>query len=69
MADLSIYKITYNDGSVKYGPRKVLGPVVGHAKARNTYWHKRPAKIERLPMPTTWEDVTSEFLTPEDIDS
>lgn len=61
-ADPNLYRITYNDGSVKYGPRKVLGPVVGHALAHNTCWHKRPSKIERIPIPAEWEDVTDEFL-------
>lgn len=56
-----LYRITYNDGSVKHGHARVLGPVLGHARARNTYWHKRPAKIERAPDPT-WEDVTSQHI-------
>lgn len=61
MADTNVYKITYNDGSTKLGERKVVGPVVGHALANNTRWHKRPVKIERAPEPA-WEDVTEEFL-------
>lgn len=60
-ADTSLYRITYNNNSVKYGPRRVLGPVVGHAKAGNTYWSKVPVKIERAVAPQ-FTDVTDEFL-------
>jgi hypothetical protein len=66
--DPYLYRITYNDDSVKHGRRNVLGPVVGHARNNNTHWHKRPAKIERVLDPE-WEDVTALFLTEDDIDS
>lgn len=60
-ADPNLYRITYNDGSVKYGPRKVLGPVVGHALAGNSSWCKVPVKLEKVLMPE-FEDCTEEFL-------
>lgn len=60
-ADTSLYRITYNNDSVKYGPRRVLGPVVGHALAGNSSWSKRPVKIERAVEPQ-FTDVTDEFL-------
>lgn len=60
-ADTCLYRITYNNGSVKYGPRRVLGPVVGHAKAGNSTWSKVPVKIERAVHPD-FTDVTDEFL-------
>ena len=59
--DPHLYKITYNNDSVKYGPRTVLGPVVGHALAGNSSWCKVPVKIERI-VPAEWEDCTEEFL-------
>jgi len=59
-ADKNIYRITYDDGSVKLGTRKVLGPVVGQAKKGHA-WYRKPLKIERVPEPE-WQDVTADFL-------
>lgn len=61
MADGSIYRITYDNGSVKLGRRKVLGDVLGAFRSRNSRWQKYPVKIERAPQPV-WEDVTREFI-------
>lgn len=58
MADKNLYRITYDNGSVKHGRRHILGCVLG---ARVVRWSKRPVKIERAPEPG-WEDVTAEFL-------
>jgi hypothetical protein len=60
-ADTNLYKITYDTEQVKYGPRRVLGPVVGHALGDNSSWCKRPVKIERAVEPV-WEDCPEEFL-------
>jgi hypothetical protein len=59
MADTSLYRITYDTGLVKYGPRRVLGPVLG--AMRGAYWNKKPVKIERAIQPV-FEDVTTEFI-------
>lgn len=60
MADTRLFKITYDNGSVKYGPRRVLGPVIG---AMKDGWYKRPVKVEAIVVrPGEWDDVTSEFI-------
>lgn len=59
MADTRLFRITYDTGFVKYGPRRVLGPVIGAMKDN---WYKRPVKIEAAPGDIAWTDVTSEFI-------
>lgn len=62
-ADPYLYRITYQNGTVKYGHRKVLGPVLGWANGPHVAWRKGlPVKIERLPLPVEWEDITAEVL-------
>lgn len=63
MADTNLYRITYERGQVKYGPRRVLGPSVGHSNAPGSQaWIKgKVVKVERIPLPD-WEDVSEEFL-------
>lgn len=60
-SDPNIYRITYSDGSVKYGNRKVLGSVAGTARIS---CYRKPVKIERLILAAASEDVTDEFLLP-----
>jgi len=57
--DPYLYRITYDNGVIKHGHRRVLGPVLGAMRAG--HWYKKPVKIERAPEPA-WEDVTTEFI-------
>lgn len=59
MSDPRLFRITYDNGTVKYGPRRVLGPVIGAHKV--DHWGKHPVKVEAIPQPE-WQDVTAEFL-------
>lgn len=59
MADKSLYRITYDNGKVKHGTRRILGCVLGAMKSPD--WYRTPVKIERAPEPE-WADVTEEFL-------
>lgn len=56
--DTSTYQITYDDGGVKHGNRRVLAAVVGS----RGQGYRDIAKIERA-ADITWTDVTSEFVT------
>lgn len=55
-----VFRITYSDGSVKHGNRKVLGAVLGQLK-NGLPWYKKPVKIEQIPSAAA-VDVTSEFI-------
>lgn len=59
MADPYLYRMTYTDGKVKHGHRRVLGPVL--AAMRGDWGYNHPVKIERAPEPE-WEDVTGDFI-------
>lgn len=58
-ADRNLYRITYDNGKVKLGTRRILGCVLGAMKEN---WYKSPVKIERAPEPV-FEDVTEEFIS------
>ena len=57
--DPMLYRITYDNGKVKHGHRRVLGPVLGAMRAN--YGYRRQVKIEQAPEPS-WVDATEEFL-------
>lgn len=56
--DTSTYQITYDDGGVKHGNRRVLAAVVGS----RSQGYREIAKVERA-ADVKWTDVTSEFVT------
>lgn len=61
--DPHLYRITYANGSVKHGRRNVLGPAAGRTNTgAPNYRRGRIVKVERLPEPPEWVDVTSEFI-------
>lgn len=61
--DKRLFRVTYQDDSVKHVDRRVLGQIVGATgrKLRAPHnWYKSPVKVEAVPEPA-WEDVTAEF--------
>lgn len=60
-ADPYLYRITYTNGKVKYGHRRVLGPVLGAWRAG--WGYRVLEKVERTSEPV-WEDVTELHMGP-----
>ncbi len=64
--DPYLYRITYANGTVKHGNRRVLGCVAGYAKVNGGGYRKGAVlSIERASEPVEWEDVTAEFIRAE----
>jgi hypothetical protein len=58
-----LYRLTYADGSVKHGHRRVAGPAIARTNTNApNYVRGKIIRVERLPEPAEWEDVTAEFL-------
>lgn len=66
-ADHRLFKLTYDSGTVKYGPRVMVGPAAAYTLKHKGSWSHRlgmVTKIEATDMDATggWDDVTEEFL-------
>jgi hypothetical protein len=62
-ADEHLYRITYASGKVKIGGRRVLGPAAGRSNSgAPNYTRGKIVRVERIPEPAEWEDVTAQFI-------
>jgi hypothetical protein len=67
MADDRLFRLTYDSGTIKYGPRVVVGPAAAYTLKHKGSWSYRVGmltKVEATDMEATsgWADVTEEFL-------
>jgi hypothetical protein len=63
MADTRVFRLTYDDGSTRYGNRRKTSNAAGAAK-RGAHWYRKVHTIEATNAEATagWTDVTNEFL-------
>lgn len=62
-ADPFLYKLTYANGSVKHGSRRVMANAVSRTNSgAPNYRRGQVVKVEREAVPAVWEDVTSLFI-------
>jgi hypothetical protein len=61
--DPFLYKLTYENGSVKHGTRRVMANAVSRTNTGGpNYRRGLVVKVEREAVPAVWEDVTSLFI-------
>lgn len=65
-ADTRLFRLTYDTGVVKYGPRAVAGPAAAQTIKHGSWNHRigRLVLVEATDAEATagWTDVTEEFL-------
>lgn len=64
MADTRVFRITYGDGSVRYGNRRKASNAAAYAKGESPSWWNKANVFEATNAEATagWTDVTDEFL-------
>lgn len=62
-ADPFLYRLSYANGSVKHGSRRVMSNAVSRTNSgAPNYQRGQVVKVEREAVPAVWEDVTDRFL-------